>query len=447
MEWNSDEQVRIWTEPSEQNRICMLISGEEASKMGFPAGTDKALITCLFDTSAAIDQFALANTLTPTENKMLTAFTQSLDVRKAASMIGVTYESARKYLKAIFSKSKVNSQTELMKKLLFSPAILLAATAEIVQESLSVRRLFKRNDGLTVEYFTLGPEDGHPVVFFDALAGSAIDVLGHPERYLPVLEELGMRLITICRPGRFRTSYRPLKSIKEYAEDVAGLCEHLGLEKVSFLSYSYGSNVALAVAHELPDLVDRITMSSVSYLAYNHKNWREMDLFFQITNVIGRRWPALLNRLLPFLARSITQNIEHFVNRTAERAKCDHDRAILQDQGVLNSARAMLMERTLNGVSGMVDECRIYAQPYGFSVADITAPMILLHGEFDINSPLGGAQLLAKEAPNATLHVLPGMGHHHIVVEWDWIFAAAMGKSFTVPEPVRRGHPVPKLPE
>ena len=50
-----------------------------------------------------------------------------------------------------------------------------------------------------------------------------------------------------------------------------------------------------------------------------HQDWREMDLFFQVTNIIGRRWPRLLERLLPFLTRSIMQNIHRFAERSHQR--------------------------------------------------------------------------------------------------------------------------------
>lgn len=431
-------QAQVWSTLTDGQTAMILLPKEEVVQLGFPAKTENALISYPLNLSNAVAQFQSRYGLLNSEIKLLEAFVESSDLRKAASKANITYETARKYIKDIFKKTGDKSQSALIRNLLFSPAVWLAMTNPSKSDIKPVRRMMTLSDKRELEYFSLGPEDGYPVIFIDTLASSAIDVLRKPERYLPRLESLGMRLINPCRHGGFRSTYRPINSLKDMAGDIAELCDRLGFQKVSLLSYSYGSNAALAVGHELPDLIERITMSSVSYMTYSHDSWRDMDLFFHVTNVIGRRWPALLNQLIPFLARSVMQNVHRFADRLVSSAKCEHDRAIILDHPIRERTRDMLMERTAHGMEGLIEEFCINAQPYDFDVRNIKIPMTLLHGEFDFGNPLDGAKLLAEHAPHADLHVLKGMGHHHIFVEWDWIFAAAMGRQFDIPEPTRR---------
>jgi pimeloyl-ACP methyl ester carboxylesterase len=222
--------------------------------------------------------------------------------------------------------------------------------------------------------------------------------------------------------------------LRDYASDVVAICDEIGRSKISLLSYAYGSNAALGIAHALPDMVERVTLSSVSYTNYVNANWRERDMFYQVTNVIGRRWPALLKRLIPFLARSVIQNVDAFADRMLHRAECDHERAVLSDHRIRERTSAMVAERTANGFEGVIEEYRINAQPYDFEVSEIAAPINLFHGTCDVHNPIGGAELLAQDAPNAKLHKLAQMGQHHIFKEWPWIFEAAMGQPFALPQ-------------
>jgi pimeloyl-ACP methyl ester carboxylesterase len=137
-----------------------------------------------------------------------------------------------------------------------------------------------------------------------------------------------------------------------------------------------------------------------------------------------------LNQLIPFLARTIIYDIHRFSEKKAKAALSEHERAILRDKDVIERTRDRLIERTARGMNGVIDEYKINAQLYDFDVGAIQAPITLFHGDCDVNNPLGGARMLAKDAQRARLQVLPGMGHHHIFYEWSWLLAAACGADF-----------------
>lgn len=119
-----------------------------------------------------------------------------------------------------------------------------------------------------------------------------------------MLHRLNARLIIPCRPGTFGTGFRVQESARDYAREVEDICNQLEIERFSLLGYSYGSVSALGVAYEMSERVDRVVLASVCYPDYIAPDWRSMDFFYQVSRVIGRRWPGLLRRVIPFLCKS-----------------------------------------------------------------------------------------------------------------------------------------------
>ena len=64
--------------------------------------------------------------------------------------------------------------------------------------------------------------------------------------------------------GRTALTVRPLR-FEHMADDIAGLIEHLGLEKVDLLGYSLGGAVALQTAIRHPELVNNLVLISAPF--------------------------------------------------------------------------------------------------------------------------------------------------------------------------------------
>jgi pimeloyl-ACP methyl ester carboxylesterase len=302
------------------------------------------------------------------------------------------------------------------------------------EEVHKVRRTITLRDGRMLEYFTLGPPDGYPVVHFDALAGMTIDIVGYPAECLRHLERHNVRLITPCRPGGFRSDMKQMTSLRDFAPDVEELLDRLGVGRFSICSVSYGCGTAMAVAHELQHRIDRVIMSSVSYPEYKHPDWRELDLFYQMYGILGRYWPSMLRQIIPFLVRSVMQNVDRYFDRTCKKAKSDHDIALLSHPTMRRRTVEMLAERTASGMDGMVEENLLNAQGWDFNVRDIRLPVEIAHGTLDNVSPIQGAELLAAHLPDARLFRLEGKGHYHHIATWPSLLARASGNSVEIGE-------------
>ena len=63
------------------------------------------------------------------------------------------------------------------------------------------------------------------------------------------------------------------------------------------------------------------------------------------------------------------------------------------------------------GAGGVVADYIVYAEPWGFDLDAVRAPVRLWHGDSDSLVPLEHARLLADRLPTAELTVLPNAGH------------------------------------
>jgi pimeloyl-ACP methyl ester carboxylesterase len=74
-------------------------------------------------------------------------------------------------------------------------------------------------------------------------------------------------VITVDLQGNGRTADIPERpiSIEQYAEDVVGLLQHLGISKADLLGESYGGNAAAMIAIRYPELVGRVVAYSATF--------------------------------------------------------------------------------------------------------------------------------------------------------------------------------------
>jgi pimeloyl-ACP methyl ester carboxylesterase len=418
--------------------VRVLLGPDQLHGLGLPRRVQWAVFELEQDAAATANNIAGSYQLTPSRQRFLEAFIRTANLQQAAKDISVTHETARTYLKDICYRLGVNGQAGLIKAIYMNPVSLLSADLQTPSVQ-PLRRKITAQGGWQIEYFALGAEDAYPIIHFDALTGGALDILEFPDRYLPILDRLGARLIIPCRPGTFRSDFRTQQSARDYAQDVLQICEQLGIERFSILAYSYGSVSALGTAFELQDRIDRVVLASVCNPNYIASDWRSMDFFYQVSRVIGQKWPGLLRRVIPFLCKSILQNIDNFSDRAAARAHCAHEEALLMTPMIRERSRAMLEERIAQGMDGLVQEYQIIAKKFDFDLAELKVPLHLFHGDCDRINPLGGAEALAQAAPEATLTTLSDRGHAFIYAEWDWLLEAAMGMPYAIPAATRRG--------
>ena len=146
---------------------------------------------------------------------------------------------------------------------------------------------------LKVRYLDWGG-DGEPLLALHGLASSAhwYDIVA------PLLRDR-YHIYAPDQRGHGQTTSAPSgHDWLTLSHDLAGLLDHIGLEKVSVMGHSWGGNVATNFAANCPDRVDRLIMIDGGFL--------DGRLF------PGATWEAFSQRVRP---RDVTGNRDEFLDR------------------------------------------------------------------------------------------------------------------------------------
>ena len=417
--------------------VSLLFDPTQVRQIGLPSRVGWLKVSYKQDIKDIVNSLPGIEALPNSRQKLLSAFLQFANLRQAADHISVSYETARTYFKDICAHFQVSGQTELLKTVLLAPTTRLGLAPEMRPKPSARKRVYLA-DSRTLEYFAIGETSGYPIIHFDAMSGGALDILSFPERYEPLLNRLGAKLIIPCRPGTFGSTHKTNANIVDYGDDIAQLCQLLRIDRFSILAYSYGTVPALCVAHELSGRIDRLVIASGCFPNFIASHWRQLDYFYQLTWIIGRHWPGIHRRVVPFLIRSILQNTDSYADKAASKATCEHERSILLDPEIRKRSRQMLAERVAHGMDGMVEETQMMSRDLELDWSRFDIPIEIFHGICDQINPIEGARELARHLPNAHLRELPDMGHAFIYAEWDWLLSAAAGEPANPPKSATR---------
>ncbi len=401
-----------------------LIDASAISDATLPPNAATLAVSLPSLSSKSFQDFCKVHYLSASEADLLWALYQSRNLRDAGSQCGITYESARTYLKRIYLKTGCSDQPSLMLMIERNPLSLINRSKTGGGDKNPVRKNLRLRNGHNLEYFDLGPKDGKLVMHFDALTGVALDLLGTPHLYLPYLDDLGLRIVVPCRPGTFNSSYRKLSGVSEFGDDLKQLLDHLEKPTATLLAQGFGTCFALGFAATHPHSVDNILLCAPSYPRHEPPNWREMDVFYIIGGVIGRRAPSLLKAIVPYLMRSVMQNTKKYLERHIVRSNCEADISVLSSPTIQKRIPEVLALRSALGTDGIVQENFLSTHGWDFDIKKITASVHILQGELDtVSAPEGGRKLSAAIA-DGHYHSFTELGHYLLFTEWPWIFEA-----------------------
>jgi pimeloyl-ACP methyl ester carboxylesterase len=224
--------------------------------------------------------------------------------------------------------------------------------------------------------------------------------LGTPPAPLGELaDELGIRWLSFDRPSYGGSSQQPGRDVAAAAADVAAVADRLGIERFAALGTSGGGPSALACAALLPERT--VAVACLAGLAPFEP--AGLDWFAGMA-ADGEQELRLAAVGRPALER-------HF-----ETAQFDPDTMFTpSDRAVLETEWVWLGSNGDDGIDGIIDDDLAYVKPWGFQLAQVQAPVLLLHGEDDRIVPSAHSVWLARQLPRAQLSLLPGEGHVSIL--------------------------------
>ncbi|MER5732064.1 alpha/beta hydrolase [Streptomyces sp. NPDC002138] len=258
---------------------------------------------------------------------------------------------------------------------------------------------FCASDGTRLAYHVSG--DGPPLI---CLPGGPME----DSAYLGDLGGLAAhrRLIVLDLRGTGRSarprddgSYR----CDRLVDDVDALREHLGLGRVDLLAHSAGTNLAVLYAARHPERVARLALITPSVTAVG----------IPVTGD-ARRATALLRKDEPWFPEAF-EALEAIV---AGRPGADAWQAIAPfwygrwDETARAHQRAADGRRNAEAAAAFGAEGAFDPEATRPALARHAAPVLVLAGELDLNSPPGAMAEVADLFPDARLVVQSGAGHY-----------------------------------
>src|SRR4051794_34495649 len=254
-------------------------------------------------------------------------------------------------------------------------------------------------DGRGLEAEIAGPSDGRVLVFHHGTPGCHLQI----PQMQRAAEERGLRLVTWARPGYAGSTRQPGRSIASVAADTAAVLDTLGVDDCLVAGWSGGGPHSLACAALLPDRVraslviagvaprdadgldfmagmgeDNLEEFGVAEqgepeLAAFLENWRP-----ELPAITGDQVAPSFTPLLPPV------DVEALAGGIAD------DLAESMRVGLADTA------------DGWCDDDLAFVRDWGFSLSDITVPVLIWQGSDDLMVPFAHGQWLAANVPGAT---------------------------------------------
>ncbi len=251
-------------------------------------------------------------------------------------------------------------------------------------------------DGRLLGWAEWGPKDGVPVLLCPGAATSRWLGFG-----AGVVEALGVRLVSVDRPGLGVSTPAPGRTFSDFAADIRQLCVLRGLGRPAVVANSQGAPFALACAAEGIASALAVVSGADEVAAPEFA-------------------PALAEDLRGLVERTVYDPAgaeEFFAGFSADAMwgmvmagspACDL--AVYQDPDFATAYRRALDEGFVQGGAGYARDTVLAMGRWPFALDEIAVPVDIWYGEKDTShSPDQGA-LLATRIPGARHRVAPGIG-------------------------------------
>ena len=206
-------------------------------------------------------------------------------------------------------------------------------------------------------------------------------------------ERLGIRLVSVERPGVGRSTDHGYRSIREWAEDAARVVDHLGHDRFAAVGLSGGGPYALACAHELPERVAVVgLLGSVCPMvgpeAAPGASIVSLAVHFQALLDPMRRalGPALWLAVQPFLP------LGKLALRLYSSRMPEGDQEVFADPEMEAMFLDDIVEASRQRFGAVLHDVALFGRPWGFDLAGVHTPVFWWHGDADNIIPLAHAE-------------------------------------------------------
>jgi pimeloyl-ACP methyl ester carboxylesterase len=258
-------------------------------------------------------------------------------------------------------------------------------------------------DGRRLSWHEFGDPDGSPVIY---TTGTPVSGLGGAW-YDLTARAAGLRWISPDKPGYGGSDYHRKRSLVSWADDLAALAGHLGLDRFALAGESGGGPFTLAAAHRLADRVSVVALIASAGAERRSRGERAgQQARIRLYGWLARNVPTLNTVPLTVMRWSVASpgRRERSLRREmATTPEAKHAGLRIEFEAVADALR--------HGTRATVQELALISPPWPFPLSEVKTPVHLWHGALDTNAPIANSRHLARELPDATLHVSDSSDH------------------------------------
>lgn len=270
----------------------------------------------------------------------------------------------------------------------------------------------ERKSGGRIAFAEYGSAKGRPVFFFHGWPSS---------RTMAQLTntaacELNVRIISPDRPGIWGSTFQPNRKLLDWPTDLQELADQLHIEKFHILGFSGGAPYAFAAAYQLPDRVRAIAVVSGAVPIADLADHAGLLPLYRWMMWFYRFHPTLLRGLF-YAARPLI-SLRGFVRAAHKllRMLPPADADALRDRRAFDICFESQRKAWSGCPDGVIQDARIYGQPWGFQLEEIDVPVRLWHGTQDRAFSFHLAEQVAARLRNCRLHLVENEGHYSLPI-------------------------------
>ncbi len=262
-------------------------------------------------------------------------------------------------------------------------------------------------DGRRLQSFEVGKSDGAPIFHCHGNGSSRFEVLTVQSE----AERLGVRLMSLDRPGIGRSDPKPGYRLLDWPDDVVEVADQLGIERFAIEGLSGGAPFALACAYTIPHRLTGCSLISPATGPFL-KLAGSFALRSEVWMLVHLPWLVqALFRLSLRLSGSDEASFEQKLVRAGARLGAA-DQQLLSSPEIRKVFAQATAECFRQAADAGTSDGLVYSRPWGFQVEAVTCEHLFLwQGEQDTIMPAAAARLIAQALPHCTATFYPDEGH------------------------------------
>lgn len=267
-------------------------------------------------------------------------------------------------------------------------------------------------DGRFLGFAEIGDSDGIPLFHFHGFPASRLEAV----MLTQMVTEKKIRFISVDRPGIGLSDFKKGRKLMDWPSDIIELADELFIDKFAVEGISGGAPYSIVCAYKIPE---RLTACGIICgLGPLTNEIKKLININPATVFIARRMNWIF-RLIMNRQGQTARNLEKMEVNIKKGLKelPEPDRIILSDSKLLPLFLREGAEAFRQGGMGASHDAKIYSQPWGFNLEDISPNLkvYLFHGELDSIIPVSVGRVVSKMIPNCKSTFYPNDGHYSIV--------------------------------